>query len=69
MGDSTIKPLATTYLRIAVIFTTMGLWKLTKGMVIHIRESLLEYVTHRRVTKNHYRYKIERLHLVEGYKL
>ena len=29
--------------------------------MIHYDESLLEYVTHRRVTKNHYRYKIERL--------
>ena len=57
------------YMRITVRFNTMGLWRLTKGMVIHIRESLLEYVTHRRVTKNHYRYKIERLHLVGGYKL
>ena len=43
----------------------MGLWTPSKGMVIHYDESLLEYVTHRRVTKNHYRYKIERLHIVE----
>eukprot|EP01048_Picozoa_sp_COSAG05_P044126 COSAG05_NODE_24834_length_202_cov_105.854369_1_plen_27_part_01 len=27
----------------------MGLWTLSKGMVIHYDESLLEYVTHRRV--------------------
>ena len=47
----------------------MGLWRLTKGMVIHTRGLLLEYVTHRRVTKNHYRYKIERLQLVGSYKL
>ena len=53
--------------RIVVGFNTMGLWRLTKGMVIHIRGLPLEYVTHRRVTKNHHRYKIERLHLVGGY--
>ena len=56
-------------MRITVRFNTMGLWRLTKGMVIHIGELLLEYVTHRRVTKNHHGYKIERLHLVGGYKL
>ena len=50
-------------MRITVRFNTMGLWRLTKGMVIHIRGLLLEYVKHRWVTKNHYRYRIERLHL------